>query len=76
MTDLKFRLDRFLKMPLTPPLENIGFQYGFNTDYLRSVIQYWKDKYNWLDRQKFLNSIPQFVTSVNGLKVGNNQCTV
>jgi len=54
---------------LTPPLEGIGFQYGFNTEYLKKVGQYWLDKYDWRAREKALNKYPHFKTTVNGLQI-------
>ena len=35
MTDLKTRLKLDLERGITPPLEDAGFTYGFNGDYLR-----------------------------------------
>jgi Predicted hydrolases or acyltransferases (alpha/beta hydrolase superfamily) len=65
LQDLKRRLENHA--PLTPPLETVGFEYGFNTDYLKKVIEFWKTKYNWREREAFLNSFPQFKTTVDGL---------
>lgn len=56
--------------PATPPLENQGFQYGFNTDYLKEVISYWKDVYlpKWKnEREKFLDIYPHYKTHINGI---------
>ena len=35
MSDLKTRLKLDLERGITPPLEDAGFTYGFNGDYLR-----------------------------------------
>lgn len=67
INDLNDRLDRFLKITLTPPLEHQGFQYGFNTNYLKDVITHWRKKYNWKEREVFLNKFPQYKTMINGL---------
>lgn len=63
--DLQIRLD--LYSHITPPLENINFEYGFNTNYLKKVVEFWKTKYNWREREVFLNSFPHFKTYVDGL---------
>lgn len=55
--------------PFHPPLEGIGFEYGFNTKFLETVLDFWKTKYSWKDRQNYLNSFPQFTTQVQGLKI-------
>nr|CAD7193995.1 unnamed protein product [Timema douglasi] len=64
LDDLNTRLQH---VKLTPPLEGIGFQYGFNTDYLKKVVDFWRTKYNWREREAYLNSFPQFKTQVDGL---------
>lgn len=65
--DLKYRL----KNPrvFTPPLESIGFEYGFNTDQMSTWLSYWADKYNFSEREKFLNQFPQFKTNIQGLDI-------
>ncbi|XP_049857938.1 juvenile hormone epoxide hydrolase 1-like isoform X3 [Schistocerca gregaria] len=68
LDDLQDRLE--LLTTLTPPLEGIGFQYGFNTKYLQEeVVEYWKTKYNWREQERFLNKFPQFKTCVDGLDI-------
>uniref|UniRef100_A0A336KI01 Epoxide hydrolase n=1 Tax=Culicoides sonorensis TaxID=179676 RepID=A0A336KI01_CULSO len=57
---------------LVPPLEDVQFQYGFNTNKLKSVISYWSDTYleKWYtERQNHLNKFPQFKTQVQGLNI-------
>lgn len=67
VSDLKDRLAR--TMPFTKPLEGVGFQYGFNSDYLAEVLDFWRTKYDFADRQKYLNMYPQFVTNIQGLDI-------
>ncbi|KAI8423874.1 hypothetical protein MSG28_012875 [Choristoneura fumiferana] len=67
VNDLKERLKNHRKW--TPPLENIGFQYGFNTNQLDSWVQYWAEKYNFQEREKFFNKYPQFKTNIQGLDI-------
>nr|CAD7571340.1 unnamed protein product [Timema californicum] len=65
LDDLSDRLE--LLPDLTPPLEGIGFQYGFNTQYLKKIVTFWHEEYNWREREAYLNSFPQFKTQVDGL---------
>lgn len=53
---------------LVEPLENVGFNYGFNKGKLEEMIKYWRDDYlpRWDQRQKFLNGLPQFTTTIQG----------
>ncbi|XP_047100426.1 juvenile hormone epoxide hydrolase 1-like [Schistocerca piceifrons] len=54
---------------LTPPLEGVGFEYGFNSEYLKEVVEFWRTQYDWREREKFLNQFPQFKTTVSGLEL-------
>ncbi|XP_055917183.1 juvenile hormone epoxide hydrolase 2-like [Eupeodes corollae] len=67
--ELKQQLARPLK--LHAPLEDVNFEYGFNTKALRNVIAYWRDNYltRWSEREQFLNKFPQFTTQIQGLKI-------
>uniref|UniRef100_T1GZZ4 Epoxide hydrolase n=1 Tax=Megaselia scalaris TaxID=36166 RepID=T1GZZ4_MEGSC len=67
--DLKDHLSRPLK--LAAPLEGVGFEYGINTNYLRTLVKYWRDDYlpRWTDRQNYLNSFPQYKTKIQGLDI-------
>jgi len=72
LTDLKARLTLELspeRNRLTPPLEGIGFQYGFNTNFLKTVTNHWLNKYDWRAREKTLNQYPHSTTNINGIEV-------
>ncbi|XP_055376706.1 juvenile hormone epoxide hydrolase 1-like [Condylostylus longicornis] len=53
------------------PLENVGFEYGFNTNKLKDVIKYWRDDYlpRWRERESFLWSLPHLTTEIQGLRI-------
>lgn len=54
--------------PLTPPLQGVGFRYGFNSETTEKVIKYWRDTYlpKWNERQQYLNKFPQFKLKIQG----------
>ncbi|KAK4877711.1 hypothetical protein RN001_010217 [Aquatica leii] len=54
---------------LTQPLEGVQQQYGMNTNLLTKVIEFWKTKYNWREREQYLNKFPQFKTKIQGLDI-------
>lgn len=54
---------------LTPPLEGVQQQYGFNTNALKPILKYWELEYDWQAREKFLNQFPQFKTNIQGLNI-------
>ncbi|XP_034479483.1 juvenile hormone epoxide hydrolase 1 [Drosophila innubila] len=67
--DLRQQLNRTLK--LTEPLDGIAFQYGFNSYALEQFVQYWREKYltKWDERQAYFNSLKQYTTEIQGLKI-------
>ncbi|XP_033323810.1 juvenile hormone epoxide hydrolase 1 [Megalopta genalis] len=65
--DLKHRLAT--RRSYVQPLENVGWTYGISTEFLNSVLDHWKDKYNWTERQALLNKYPQFKTVIQGLDI-------
>lgn len=51
------------------PLEDCDdFSYGFNGKYLKHVANYWLNKYNWKYHEGIINTLPQFITEIEGLK--------
>ncbi|XP_006276419.2 epoxide hydrolase 1 [Alligator mississippiensis] len=64
--DLHERLDR---ARYTPPLEGAAFQYGFNTTYLRRVVAYWRNQFNWQKQVEILNQYPHFKTTIEGIDI-------
>lgn len=51
------------------PLEKTKQEYGFNSNILRLLTEFWIDNYNWKEREIFLNSYPQYITQIQGLKL-------
>ncbi|XP_072376840.1 juvenile hormone epoxide hydrolase 1-like [Diabrotica undecimpunctata] len=67
LKDLKDRLDHTL--PFQPPLDGVNQNYGMNTNLLKTIVDYWKNKYDWRQREKFFNQYPQFTTNIQGLNI-------
>ncbi|XP_049881180.1 juvenile hormone epoxide hydrolase-like isoform X2 [Pectinophora gossypiella] len=67
VNDLRERL--LHQRPFTPPLENTGFSYGFNTHFLQQVLDYWKNSYDFKQREAFLNRYNHFKTNIQGLDI-------
>ncbi|XP_068183330.1 epoxide hydrolase 1 isoform X2 [Antennarius striatus] len=64
--DLHERIDR---ARYTNPLEDSGFQYGFNSTYLKKVVSYWRNEFDWKKQVAVLNKYPHFKTKIEGLDV-------
>lgn len=54
---------------LTAPLEGVVHQYGINRELLKEILEFWKTKYDWREREKFLNKYPQYKVNVQGLNI-------
>lgn len=67
INDLRERL--LHQRPLPPPLENVGFTYGFNSHFLNQVLDYWQNKYNFKEREQFLNKYSHYKTKIQGLDI-------
>ncbi|XP_075228516.1 juvenile hormone epoxide hydrolase 1-like [Lycorma delicatula] len=67
LDDLSKRLS--MARDFVPPLKDVAFQYGFNTDYLKKVINFWQTKYKWRAQEKYLNSLPQFKIEIGNLNI-------
>ena len=65
--DLHSRLEntRFVE----PLNDRNDFEDGFNGDYLKKIVQYWRNNYDWKKQVNQLNSHSQFTTQIEGLNV-------
>lgn len=50
-------------------MESVGFEYGFNNNYLKKVVDHWQNKYDFAAKQNYLNQYPQFKTNIQGLDI-------
>ena len=64
INDLHQRIEKFR---LTPPLEDSRFHYGFNSNYLKKIISYWRNTFDWRKQVEVLNKYPHFKTKIEGL---------
>ena len=66
LTDLSGRLRR-TRFPNEIP--GIGWQQGMALDYLREIVRYWLDGYDWRVHEARLNRYQQFITTVEGQRI-------
>lgn len=50
-------------------IEGTGSRYGFPTDYLRELCDYWRDKFDWRTVERTLNRYDQYSTTVDGQNI-------
>jgi len=64
LIDLRQRLAR-TRWPDSLP--DAGWDYGTNLSYLRQLVRYWLESYDWRAQERFLNAFPQFTTEIDGI---------
>lgn len=63
LEDLRDRLGR-TRFP--DQIEGTGWDYGIPIDYLRELVEYWLDGYDWRAHEARLNEFAHFRTSIDG----------
>lgn len=66
LANLHDRLDGF-RWPLLPP--EVRWLRGVPADYLREMVAYWRDEFNWEHQVRMLNRFPQFITGIDGQRI-------
>ncbi len=58
--------DRLVRTRFPDQIEGTGWEYGFPTDYLRQLVSYWRDAYDWRAEEARLNQFDHFRTGIDG----------
>jgi pimeloyl-ACP methyl ester carboxylesterase len=66
LADLKARL---ANPRLPEPLQGDGWTLGTDIRYLRELLTYWRDGFDWRAQERRLNQLEQFTTTIDGLRV-------
>lgn len=48
---------------------NEGWKKGVPTDYLKHLVDYWQNKFDWKKQEALLNQYPQFVSEIDGQNI-------
>ncbi|MGV9638519.1 epoxide hydrolase family protein [Nocardia rhamnosiphila] len=59
--------DRILKTRWPDRIPGIGWQHGTELEYLKSLLGYWADGYDWRAQERRLNTFDQFRAEVDGV---------
>jgi pimeloyl-ACP methyl ester carboxylesterase len=66
LRDLK---DRLARTRFPDQIAGTGWEHGVDLAYMKDLVAYWKDKYDWRAHEKKLNDLPQFTTEIDGLSI-------
>src|SRR4051794_29356526 len=50
-------------------MEGTGWEYGVPPDYLRELVEYWRDEFDWRAQEAQLNELAHFRTEIDGQSV-------
>jgi pimeloyl-ACP methyl ester carboxylesterase len=50
-------------------LEDAGWTFGTNLAYLKELVAYWRDTFDWRAQERRLNQFEQFKTNIDGLDI-------
>jgi pimeloyl-ACP methyl ester carboxylesterase len=66
LRDLK---DRLARTRFPDQLQNVGWETGTDMAYLKPLVEYWRDRFDWRAQERMLNQFDQFTTDIDGLTV-------
>jgi pimeloyl-ACP methyl ester carboxylesterase len=66
LDDLRWRLER-TRWPQEIP--DIGWDYGTNSDFLRELIDYWREGYDWRATEAFINTFNNQRMEIDGIGI-------
>jgi microsomal epoxide hydrolase len=61
--------DRLARTRFPDQLQNVGWEYGTDIAYLKPLVEYWRDRFDWRAQERRLNQFDQFTTTLDGLKI-------
>jgi pimeloyl-ACP methyl ester carboxylesterase len=66
LDDLRSRLAR-TRFP--DRIDDTGWEYGIPVDYLRELVDYWHDEYDWRTQEARLNELAHYRTDIDGQSI-------
>jgi len=61
--------DRLTRTRFPDQIEGTGWDYGIPIDYLRELVAYWRDRYDWRAQEARLNQLAHFHTRIDGQSI-------
>ncbi len=66
LEDLRRRLE---SIRWAPDMGNDNWRYGTNGDYLRELVEYWIDRYDWRAQERAMNAYDHFRVPIDGIPI-------
>jgi len=61
--------DRLARTRIPDQIPGTRWEYGFPLDYLRELVDYWRDDYDWRAHEARLNAFEHFRTTIDGQSI-------
>ncbi len=61
--------DRLALTRFPDEIPDTGWEYGIPLGYLRELVEYWRDEYDWRAHEAALNALPHFRTRIDGVDI-------
>ena len=61
--------ERLARTRFPDAIEESGWSYGTDLGYLKALVAYWRDTFDWRAQERRLNQFDQFKTNIDGLDV-------
>lgn len=61
--------DRLARTRFPAPLPGDGWDTGVPVAYLRELVTYWLQEYDWRGQEDLLNQLPQYTTTIDGQQI-------
>ena len=61
--------DRLVATRWPDELPGVGWEYGSNMDYLKELVDYWRNDFDWREQERKINSFNHFRATVGGLGI-------
>lgn len=62
-------LQRLRRTRFPADFENEDWEYGFSTEYLRELVEYWTAEYDWREQERRMNEFSHFRTVIEGIPI-------
>ena len=66
LTDLH---ERLAKVRWPQDFANSQWEYGTNLGYLKELVEYWRDEYDWRAQERAINSFSHYKTTIDGMPI-------
>lgn len=68
-SDLKDMRERIKQVRWPDTIENSGWSYGTNLPYMKKLVEYWLNEFDWRKTENEINSFPNFIAEIDGYKI-------